>query len=348
MNKEASKYVEGWFARGNDDLALVELILEKGTGSVNLACFHAQQAAEKYLKGFLAYHELHVRKVHDLKVLLEACKEVDSSFARLDDSAIFLTQFYTASRYPDDYIEFQRKEGEKTFTGALQIKKFVLAKITSSVTSKGFTLISPMIVITAIVFAVVGGYFLYHYTQPPPPVDDFANLGNQTETIVPPDTSTWQTYRNEKYGFEVKYPPDLEAGEGELSIYKEFSTQGHGVGFSTDFRAGNANTEFEIYILYGYEMGNFNVSSQGSNFMYRKRLRMPGTISVSGIPAIEVDVSMSSLHITESYIKNVYFLKDDVIYVFATWTGFEDWTPEKSQKRIDRFYQILSTLKFLK
>ena len=52
MNNDVTKYVADWFSRSDDDLVLVKLILEKGTGSPNLACFHAQQAAEKYLKGF--------------------------------------------------------------------------------------------------------------------------------------------------------------------------------------------------------------------------------------------------------------------------------------------------------
>ncbi|MBI3442632.1 MAG: HEPN domain-containing protein [Candidatus Sungbacteria bacterium] len=46
-------------------MTLVELMREKGTVSPNLACFHVRQAAEKYLKGFLAYHDLHIRKVHN-------------------------------------------------------------------------------------------------------------------------------------------------------------------------------------------------------------------------------------------------------------------------------------------
>ena len=160
MNNDMTKYVADWLARGDDDLALIKLILEKGTGSPNLACFHAQQAGEKYLKGFLAHHDLHVRKIHDLEALLEDCKNVDSSFETLQDNARFLSQFYVRSRYPDDYVEFSREDAKKAFEAALRVKEFVLSKINSPESKFGFGLISIVIVVAVIaIFAGGGLYF---------------------------------------------------------------------------------------------------------------------------------------------------------------------------------------------
>ena len=124
-----TKYVSDWFARAEEDLALVILILEKGTGSPNLACFHAQQAAEKYLKGFLAHHELHVRKIHDLTLLIEECAKADASFSRLGDDANYLNQFYIESRYPDDFIPFEREDVGKALQSASRLKEAVLSGI---------------------------------------------------------------------------------------------------------------------------------------------------------------------------------------------------------------------------
>lgn len=123
-----TKYVENWFARAEEDLNAVRLLLKKG-GSSNLACFHAQQAVEKYLKGFLAHHEIHVRKIHDLESLLEECENIDRSFKNFHNVATFLSQFYIESRYPDDYIEFGHKDAEKAFKIAQKIKEFVLKEI---------------------------------------------------------------------------------------------------------------------------------------------------------------------------------------------------------------------------
>ena len=125
---EISKYSNDWFLRGEDDLGTIEILL-KGHGVPNTICFHAQQAAEKYLKGFLAYQKKNVRKVHAIKNLLQACIVVDNSFEPLHKDAIFLDQFYTETRYADDYIEFSRNDAEKAFEAAKHIKEFVLEKI---------------------------------------------------------------------------------------------------------------------------------------------------------------------------------------------------------------------------
>jgi HEPN domain-containing protein len=38
----------------------------------DLVCFHCQQGAEKYLKGFLAWHAVPFPRTHDLAALLAA------------------------------------------------------------------------------------------------------------------------------------------------------------------------------------------------------------------------------------------------------------------------------------
>ena len=240
MNAEITKYVGDWFARGDDDLALVDLIRERGTGSVNLACFHAQQAVEKYLKGFLAHHELHVRKVHDLEALVEDCKKIDKSFTQVQDDARFLNQFYIESRYPDDFIAFSPEDMEEGRDAALRMREFVQGRILPTSDKNGFGLISILILV-AIIALVSGGSLYFRDVQnqktieqigvekiresealkqkieqqnkqaqsilnsenPAPPV------GKSQTTII--DTLTWKTYRNDEYGFEMKYPIGWES-----------------------------------------------------------------------------------------------------------------------------------------
>lgn len=115
--------------RADDDLKLVEVMLKEESFSPNPLCFHAQQAVEKYLKGFLAYKDLHTRKIHDLEILVKDCEKIDDSFMEIKENIKFLNQFYVETRYPGDYPEFSVDDAKKAFEAAVKIKNFVLEKI---------------------------------------------------------------------------------------------------------------------------------------------------------------------------------------------------------------------------
>ncbi len=123
-----TKYVQDWFTLAEDDLLTSRTLLDQKVSN-NQACFHCQQVAKKYLKGFLAYREKHIRKIHDIEILLSYCKEIDSSFEELSHDAFYLTQLYLTSRYPDDYQEFSYEEAERAYQAALKVKDFVLERI---------------------------------------------------------------------------------------------------------------------------------------------------------------------------------------------------------------------------
>lgn len=121
-------YVKSWFERGDDDLKAAGILLKEG-GSPNSVCFHCQQTAEKYFKGFLAHREKHVRKIHDLDVLLKVCVELAPALEVLKEDVMFLSQFYTESRYPDDFIIFSYADAEKALESARRIKDFILEQM---------------------------------------------------------------------------------------------------------------------------------------------------------------------------------------------------------------------------
>jgi HEPN domain-containing protein len=53
--KRKGDVVRGRLRKAANDMVTLEAAL--AAGAFDGACFHAQQAAEKYLKGFLAFHE---------------------------------------------------------------------------------------------------------------------------------------------------------------------------------------------------------------------------------------------------------------------------------------------------
>jgi len=61
MNPET---VRQWFTKANNDLKTGKDELNTENPATDTVCFHAQQCAEKYLKGFLAFHDQEIKKTH--------------------------------------------------------------------------------------------------------------------------------------------------------------------------------------------------------------------------------------------------------------------------------------------
>lgn len=66
----------------------------------NATCFHAQQCAEKYLKGRLAEAGIGFYRTHDLIQLLTQALAVEPSWAILQTDLDYLNSFSVIYRYP--------------------------------------------------------------------------------------------------------------------------------------------------------------------------------------------------------------------------------------------------------
>ena len=62
-----------WFGIADLDLASASYLQSMKPVPVEIICYHCQQAAEKYLKGFLAYFGYEIIRTHDLVVLNKLC-----------------------------------------------------------------------------------------------------------------------------------------------------------------------------------------------------------------------------------------------------------------------------------
>ena len=95
-----SAVAKQWLAAAEEDQALGQRSLEP-PALPRGAVFHAQQAAEKALKAFLAWHDLPFKRTHDLVELLRQCTSVEPNFATLEETAQILTPYAITGRYPD-------------------------------------------------------------------------------------------------------------------------------------------------------------------------------------------------------------------------------------------------------
>jgi len=65
---DRSSHARGWFLKAESDIAAARRVLD-GEGPYDTACFPTQQAAEKYLKGFLALYDEPIPHTHNLEDL---------------------------------------------------------------------------------------------------------------------------------------------------------------------------------------------------------------------------------------------------------------------------------------
>jgi len=100
--------------QGRSDLRVAKELLKLPHPPTDIICFHAQQAAEKLLKGYLTYKNVKTSRTHDISFLLELCIELDEDFSSLDIEALEGLTFYAVEvRYPDSFIYHPfRKQGK--------------------------------------------------------------------------------------------------------------------------------------------------------------------------------------------------------------------------------------------
>jgi HEPN domain-containing protein len=121
--KEKADMVRGWLRKAASDIVTLEAAL--GAGAFDGACFHAQQAAEKYLKGFLAFHDKPFPYTHNLGDLTELCAGIDDLFRTLTPMASDLTPYAVRLRYDDTFWP-TLETAQQARASALAIRDVVL------------------------------------------------------------------------------------------------------------------------------------------------------------------------------------------------------------------------------
>ena len=87
-----------WFAKAAQDMKRVDALLaindDEGAG------FHLQQAAEKYLKGYLLGRGWQLKRTHDLEDLIDDALQFDTHLEFFREACRFSGEFYVSERYP--------------------------------------------------------------------------------------------------------------------------------------------------------------------------------------------------------------------------------------------------------
>jgi HEPN domain-containing protein len=127
MNQAEKEILAQWIEKANHDLIAAALIIDSNPIILDIACFHCQQAIEKFLKAFLLFNEEELIKTHNLNILLKNCVGIDNDFIEIDIKD--LNQFAVRSRYPDEFISPELSVSQEYYQTAVRVKEMVIDKI---------------------------------------------------------------------------------------------------------------------------------------------------------------------------------------------------------------------------
>ena len=120
-----------WVAKAEGDYATAGRELRaRRLPNYDAVCFHAQQAAEKYLKAFVQEHAIAPPRTHSLVELLELCLPLDASFAYQRERLVRLEGYAVRYRYPGDSAG--RDEARLAFQMIKAIRVFMRERLGTS------------------------------------------------------------------------------------------------------------------------------------------------------------------------------------------------------------------------
>ena len=121
----AMDIVKEWYRYAESDLKVARhLAFTLHPRPLEIICYHAQQSAEKMLKGFLIYKGSEPLRTHDLQLLCNRCIELDASFVHILDFCELLTTYGVQPRYPYE-IDLTEADCDKAIVFAGQLQTFI-------------------------------------------------------------------------------------------------------------------------------------------------------------------------------------------------------------------------------
>jgi HEPN domain-containing protein len=117
--------VRQWLARTDNDLETAKYLFASGRPFFSAICFHSQQAAEKYFKALLTWHQIEFPKTHDLELLLALIASTDSALASSLTGVDVLNPYGVEIRYPGDFPDTTDADAEEAMRLADKVQEVI-------------------------------------------------------------------------------------------------------------------------------------------------------------------------------------------------------------------------------
>jgi len=118
-----------WIEKAHLDLDVACNLVSQGARFFPAAAFHAQQAAEKYLKALLVHHQIEFPRTHDLGELLDLLAPVEGPLVSLLAEATALNPYSVDMRYPGEMPEISDGEAKQATELARAVRDAVLTAL---------------------------------------------------------------------------------------------------------------------------------------------------------------------------------------------------------------------------
>jgi HEPN domain-containing protein len=121
-----------WVERAQGDLRAAGIC---ATVVPATALFYCQQAAEKYLKAYLTWHQTAFRKTRELQELAAACALIDPALQSALDPALALSKYAWQFRYPGAPYEPDAQEAALGRALAEQVRADISSRLPPATSS---------------------------------------------------------------------------------------------------------------------------------------------------------------------------------------------------------------------
>ncbi len=118
-----------WLQKATNDLAAASVLSADEGGFPSVVGFHAQQASEKFLKAYLAFHQVEFTKTHDIGLLLDFVSSIDPVLSAQLQDAEKLTPYGVEIRYPGDAPELTLEQSILARELAAKVREEILRNL---------------------------------------------------------------------------------------------------------------------------------------------------------------------------------------------------------------------------
>lgn len=124
-------FVQQWLDKAHKDLQAATVLFSSNIGDYDNVGFHAQQAAEKFIKALLVRYQIEFPKTHSIAVLRQLVAQMDHTLAEYLAIADALTPYGVEFRYPGDFAPLSYDQGAQALQLAEQTCDLILAHLQS-------------------------------------------------------------------------------------------------------------------------------------------------------------------------------------------------------------------------